>query len=155
MGTLAEVARETDRAVASARSALIHAVREAAAQGMTQQQIAEEIGRSQPEVSRLLRFHGVTPLARRVRAHRADVVRIIRSAGGSDIRVFGSLAEGEDGPSSDVDLLFAMHDALSLMSLSRLEIELEELLGAEVDLVPESSLRPGIRERVLRQAVPL
>ncbi|MBI0301471.1 hypothetical protein JBE04_45325, partial [Streptomyces sp. PRKS01-29] len=45
-------------------------MREAAAAGMTQAQIAEQIGRSQPEVSRPLRFHGATSLARRLRAAR-------------------------------------------------------------------------------------
>jgi predicted nucleotidyltransferase len=155
MSTLAEVARESDRAVADARAALIRAVREASAQGMTQLQIAREIGRSQPEVSRLLRFHGTTPLARRVRAHRQEILAIIGAAGGRDVRVFGSLAEGLDGPDSDVDLVFTMHDVLSLMDLARLERDLRGVVGADVDLVPESSIRPGIRERVLREAVPL
>lgn len=155
MATLAQVAEESDRAVADARAALTRAVREASAQGMTQAQIAREIGRSQPEVSRLLRFQGTSPLARRLRAHRSDVLRIIGAAGGRDVRVFGSLAEGADGSRSDVDLVATWTAPIGLMGLSRVEVELEDLLGAEVDLVPESSLRPGIRDRVLRQAVPL
>ena len=153
MSVLAEVAREADRAVSDARNRLVRAIREASAQGMTQQQIARETGRSQPEISRLLRFHGTSPLGRRLRAHRSDVIAMVEAAGGGDVRVFGSVAEGTDGGGSDVDLLFTMDDALSLMGLARLEVELEELIGADVDLVPESSLRPGIRDRVLRQAV--
>lgn len=155
MSTLAQVAQESDRAVATARAALTRAVREASAQGMTQAQIAREIGRSQPEVSRLLRFHGTSPLARRVRAHRAEILQLIGAAGGRDVRVFGSLADGEDGPESDVDLVAAFAEPVGLMSLSRLEAALADVLGAEVDLVPESSIRPGIRDRILRQAVPL
>lgn len=106
MATLAEVARVSDRAVADARADLIRAVRDAAAHGMTQQQTAREIGRSQPEVWRLLRFHGSTPLGRRLRAHRAEVLGLVEAAGGGNVRVFGSVSVGQDGPESDVDLLF-------------------------------------------------
>src|SRR5699024_8317126 len=103
MATLAEIAQDSDRAVSDARSELTRAVRDAAARGMTQQQIAREIGRSQPEVSRLLRFHGSSRLGRILRRHRAEVLEVIEAAGGSNVRVFGSVAEGSDGPDSDVD----------------------------------------------------
>lgn len=73
METLTDVARRHDETVLTAREELVHAVRAATAGGMTQSEIARAIGRSQPEVSRLLRFHGTTPLARRVRgARRCD-----------------------------------------------------------------------------------
>ena len=153
--TLAEVARESDAAVRHARDELVRAVREASAGGMTQAQIAAEIGRSQPEVSRLLRFHGTTPLARRLRASRAEVLRAVAEAGGRDVRVFGSVARGEDDEGSDVDLLFVMGRPLSLMELGRLEAEVSAAVGVPVDLVPESSLRPALRDRPLAEAVPL
>ena len=153
--TLAEVARESDAAVREARNALVRAVRDAAASGMTQAQIAAEIGRSQPEVSRLLRFHGTTPLARRLRAARPQILRLVHDAGGEQVRVFGSVARGEDGEGSDVDLLFVMVRPLSLMELGRLEDAVAGAIGAAVDLVPESSLRPALRDRALAEAVPL
>lgn len=155
MVTLAEVARESDGAIADARSRLVRAVREASAQGMTQQQIARAVGRSQPEVSRLLRFHGTSALAHRVRKHRAEISKLVEEAGGSNVRVFGSVAEGTDDGESDVDLLFTKGGRLGLMGLSALENEISDLIGAPVDLMPESAVRPGIRERVLKQAVPL
>jgi predicted nucleotidyltransferase len=155
VSTLAEVARESDAAVRQARDALVRAVRDAAAAGMTQAQIAEEIGRSQPEVSRLLRFHGTTALARRLRAARPEVLRLISDAGGELVRVFGSVARGDDDEGSDVDLLFVMRRPLSLMELGRLEDEVAAAVGVAVDLVPESSLRPPLRDRALAEAVPL
>lgn len=88
---------------------------EAAAAGKTQKQIAAEIERSQPEVSRLLRFDGTSPLGRRVRKHAAEVKRLIAEACGSDVRVFGSVAAGEDGADSDIDLVFTMGRPLSLV----------------------------------------
>ncbi|MFZ1372782.1 MAG: nucleotidyltransferase domain-containing protein [Nostocoides sp.] len=144
-----------DAAVHRARVELVRAVREAAAAGMTQAQIAAEIGRSQPEVSRLLRFHGATPLARRLRASRAEVLRAVAEAGGGDVRVFGSVARGEDDEGSDIDLLFLMGRPLSLMELARLEARVSAVVGVPVDLVPESSLRPALLDRALAEAVPL
>lgn len=152
---LAEVARRTDDAVAQARADLVRAVRQAAADGMTQAQIAAAIGRSQPEVSRLLHFHGTTPLARVLRRHAGEIRKIVTAAGGSDVRVFGSVATGADHPGSDVDLLFTMGRPLSLIQLGRLENEISTMLGVPVDLVPESALRPEFRDRVLSEAVAL
>ncbi len=152
---LADVARDSDAAVQKARTDLVHAVRRAAAEGMTQAEIAAEIGRSQPEVSRLLRFHGTGPLARRLRAHRAEVLGIVRSAGGSNVRVFGSVATGQEREDSDVDLVFTMGRTLSLIELGELERQVAAAVGVSVDLVPDDSIRPAVRKRVLAEAVPL
>lgn len=151
--SLADVARHSDRVTAQARAELIRAVRLAAGRGMTQAEIARQIGRSQPEVSRLLRFHGTTPLARNLRHHAARIRRLVADAGGDKVRVFGSVATGHDSPGSDVDLVFDMRRPMSLMALGRLEVQIAELLGVPVDLVPESALRPDLRERVLGEAV--
>lgn len=115
---------------------------------MSQRDIAAQIGRSQPEVSRLLRFHGTTPLARRLRAARTEVLRLVRQAGGSDVRVFGSVAAGTDTPESDIDLLFTMGHPLSLMELHDLEQRVCTAVGSPVDLVPDAAIRPALRERV-------
>lgn len=152
---LAEVARHSDEATAQARSDLVRAVRQAAAQGMTQSEIARQIGRSQPEVSRLLRFHGTSPLARNLRRNADQIRRLVADVGGAHVRVFGSVAVGEDQPDSDVDLLFDMTKPLSLMQLSRLERQIADLLDEPVDLVPESALRPDLRECVYAEAVSL
>lgn len=155
MVSLAEVSRDSDEAVVRARSALVVAIRQAASAGMSQQEIARQIGRSQPEVSRLLRFHGTTPLARRLRSARSTVLRLVADVGGREVRVFGSVATGEDGPGSDVDLLFTMGRPLSLMELGALEQRVSEAVGAKVDLVPDTAIRPALRDRVLGEAVAL
>jgi predicted nucleotidyltransferase len=155
MSVLAEVAHRSDQAVAQARAELVRAVRRAAAEGMTQAQIAREIGRSQPEVSRLLRFHGASSRAMTLRHHRDEVRRLIKEAGGGNVRVFGSLATGADHEESDIDLLFTMGKPLSLLALERLERQIAESVGLPVDPVPDSALRPELRDRVLAEAVPL
>lgn len=153
--SLAEVARRADDLVARGRAELVRAVRQAAAAGQTQAQIAAAIGRSQPEVSRLLHFHGTSPVARRLRTHAPEIKRVVADAGGSNVRVFGSVATGEDREGSDIDLLFTMGRPLSLMQLGALELAVSEIVGSPVDLVPDTVIRPEFRERVLTEAVPL
>ena len=153
--SLSEVARRCDESISRARAELVRAVRRAAADGMTQTEIATAIGRSQPEVSRLLHFHGTSPHARRVRAHASDIRRVVAQAGGSHVRVFGSVATGEDHDGSDVDLMFTMETPMSLMRLGALEQQLSKLVGIPVDLVPDAALRPEFRDRVLAEAVAL
>jgi DNA polymerase beta domain protein region len=153
--SLAAVARETDEAVRQARGRLVAAVRKASREGMSQKEIARQIGRSQPEVSRLLRFHGTTPLAKQLRTARREVIETVKAAGGSNVRVFGSVATGQEHEGSDIDLLFRMDQPLGLMDLAGLEIELGTILHADVDLVPDTNIRPTMRERILSEAVPL
>lgn len=141
--------------MAAARLELVRAVRQASREGLTQAQIGVLIGRSQPEVSRLLHFHGTTALAQRLREHKTTVRRIVREAGGRNVRVFGSVATGQDRQDSDIDLLFTPSRPLSLMELGRVERELAGVLGVAVDLVPDTSLRPDLRERVWAEAVAL
>jgi len=152
---LAETARHADDLMAQGRAELVRAVRLAAAAGKTQTQIAAEIGRSQPEVSRLLHFHGTSPLGRRLRKRAAEVRRLVAEAGGSNVRVFGSVATGDDRDGSDIDLLFSMGRPLSLMQLGTLEQSISRLVECPVDLVPDSVLRPELRDRVLAEAVAL
>lgn len=70
-------------------------------------------------------------------------------------RLFGSFARGEAGPESDVDLLIDPQPGFSLFDHAALMQDLEDLLGRPVDIVPEPGLHPLLRERVLREAVPI
>ena len=100
--------------------------------------------RRQPD--RLRRLSG--PVGRRVRRHREDLVAAAAAHGVSNLRVFGSVARGEDRADSDVDLLADFPPGLSLFGLGRLEADLEGILGTRVDLIPAADLKPGARERV-------
>jgi predicted nucleotidyltransferase/DNA-binding XRE family transcriptional regulator len=95
---------------------------------------------------RLRRLSG--PVGRRVRRHRKDLIAAAAAHGVSNLRVFGSVARGEDRADSDVDLLADFPPELSLFGLSRLEADLEAILGTRVDLIPAADLKPGVRERV-------
>jgi hypothetical protein len=137
------------------RRILVDAARLGAAAGLTQRQISAAIGRSQPEVSRLLRFHGHSPLARALEHNRAAVLKLAASMGIRNLRVFGSVSRGEDTPESDIDLLVDLPDNMTLFGLGRLETQLSQILGVKVDVVPAQNLRDNLRERVLSEAVPL
>ncbi|OJX95705.1 MAG: hypothetical protein BGO96_08835 [Micrococcales bacterium 73-15] len=138
------------------RARLVSAVRVGHAAGLSQREIATAIGRSQPEVSRLLRFHGTSPLGLRLRERRRAVIAAIRDAGGRNPRVFGSVARGEDSAESDIDLLVDFPPgSIGLFELARLEEELSRILDAVVDVVPATSLRSNIRATALAEAAPL
>jgi predicted nucleotidyltransferase len=73
----------------------------------------------------------------------------------TNLRVFGSVARGEDRPDSDVDLLVDLPPDMGLLGLGRVQEELEAILGARVDLVPASDLKPAVRARAERELVAL
>jgi uncharacterized protein len=148
-------ARAADLLYARSRQILVDAVRAGVKAGLSQRDIAAAVGRSQPEVSRLVRFHGTTPLGKELRKHRADVIRIAREHGAHDLKVFGSVVTGKEHEKSDIDLLATFNPSVDLFDMVRLEFALGELLGVEVDVVPEKNLRPFLRDRVLSEAVPL
>lgn len=90
-----------------------------------------------------------------LKVRRNEVLRIASARGARRVRVFGSMARGEQGPTSDIDLLVEMEPGRTLLDLMNLEEDLEQLLGRPVDVVTEGALNPRIRERVLADAVPL
>ena len=96
-----------------------------------------------------------SPLGRRLRRHRRAVIETLEHAGAHNPRVFGSVARAEDTDISDIDLLVDLDDDVSLVTLARLTRELTELLGVAVDIVPAATLKPGVRNRVLAEAIAL
>jgi predicted nucleotidyltransferase len=75
--------------------------------------------------------------------------------GAYNIRVFGSVARGDDDENSDVDFLVELEAGRSLLDLGGLLSELQELLGCPVDVITEKGLKNRIREQVLQEVVSL
>jgi predicted nucleotidyltransferase len=135
---------------------------------------AYESGRRQPALPMLARLIEATglelqvtvdeprrdplsgPVGRIVRQRRRELIAAAQAHGASRVRVFGSVARGEDQPGSDVDLLVDLPPGLGLLGFGRLLDDLERVLdGAKVDLVPATDLKPEIRDRVEREALSL
>ena len=109
-----------------------------------------DIQHQPPQLSRLS-----GPVGRQVRRKRRDLVAAAAAHDVTNLRVFGSVARGEDRPDSDVDLLVDLPPHMGLLGLGRVQAELEAILGTKVDLVPASDLKPAVRARAERDLVAL
>ena len=90
-----------------------------------------------------------------LKIRRDEILKIAARNGAVNVRVFGSVARGENTPESDIDFLVNLEAGRSLMDLARLLRELSTLLGYPVDVVTEAGLRPRIKPQVLKEARPL
>ncbi len=90
-----------------------------------------------------------------VSQHREEILRIAAQHGATNVRVFGSVAHGTAGPDSDLDLLVDVTGETTPWFPGGLIADLEDLLGARVDIAEESTLHHRIRDRVLAEARPL
>ena len=75
--------------------------------------------------------------------------------GATNLRIFGSVARGEAGPESDLDLLVDLEPGRSLLDHIALIQDLEEALGCRVDVVTVTALKERYKKRILKEAVPL
>jgi hypothetical protein len=80
-------------------------------------------------------------LIRLVRQCREEILAAARGRGAHNVRLFGSLARGDAHAGSDVDFLVDFEPGRSLLDVSGLILDLEELLGVRVDVVEASALR--------------
>ena len=90
-----------------------------------------------------------------LKTKREDILHLATARGARNIRVFGSVARGEDDKTSDIDFLVDMEPGKSLLDLGGLLMDLQELLGCPVDIVTERGLKTRLRDRILQEAVPL
>ncbi len=94
-------------------------------------------------------------LNRILREKRAEILEIAAKHGAYNVRIFGSVARGEADECSDVDFLIDAGPKRSPFFPGGLVMDLQELLGRDVDVVTQKGLHPRFRDRVLREAVPL
>lgn len=86
---------------------------------------------------------------------REEILRLAQQHKAYNVRVFGSVARGEATDSSDVDFLVTFEAGYTLWDHIGLIQELSELLGRRVDVSTDETLRARLKERILREAVPL
>jgi hypothetical protein len=82
-----------------------------------------------------------------------QIIPILRRHDVARAAIFGSFAAGTPGEGSDLDILIEFEGEKSLLDLVSLKLELEDLLGRQVDVVTPGALHPRIKESVLRERV--
>ncbi|MDP2326041.1 MAG: nucleotidyltransferase family protein [Gammaproteobacteria bacterium] len=90
-----------------------------------------------------------------LKSRREQVFEVAQRHGVTSIRVFGSVARGEETDASDIDFLITTGPTVSAWFPARLILDLENLLGRHIDVVTEAGLNPHIRSQVLAEAVAL
>lgn len=92
-------------------------------------------------------------LMRLLQEKRGEILKIAEQHGAFNLRVFGSVARGEDIETSDIDLLIDYDlEKITPWFPGGLLMDLQDLLGCRVDIVTEKGLSPLIKERVLTEA---
>jgi predicted nucleotidyltransferase len=86
---------------------------------------------------------------------KSEIIRLAALRGCRNVRVFGSLVHGENRPDSDVDFLVDLDPGRTISDLGGLLMDLQDALGAPVDVVTERGLRVRARESILAEAVVL
>ena len=90
-----------------------------------------------------------------IQGKKEQILALAAKYGASNLRVFGSVANGTADENSDVDILVDMEKGRSLFDLGGLLMDLQQLLNRKVDVVTENGLHWYIKERVLREAKPI
>ncbi|MCT7955184.1 nucleotidyltransferase family protein [Laspinema palackyanum] len=86
---------------------------------------------------------------------RDEILAIAQQHGAFNVRIFGSVARGEEREDSDIDFLVEMNSHCSLLDRIALIQDLEDLLHRKVDVTTVKNLREYFRERIINQAIPL
>ena len=86
-----------------------------------------------------------------VAAKRDALLALAAARGIIRLRVFGSVARGQDQDENDLDLRVDLPAATSLLDLVGLQLEMQDPLGLKVDLCTERELHPALKQRILQE----
>jgi len=90
-----------------------------------------------------------------LKSKREEIIHAATLRGANNVRVFGSVVRGEALPESDIDFLVDLDPGRSLLDLGGLLMDLQQILGRDVDVVTEKGLHWYIRDGVLAEAINL
>jgi predicted nucleotidyltransferase len=79
------------------------------------------------------------------------ILPILRRYGVKRVGLFGSCVRGEMTPDSDIDILVEIDSDISLLDFVGLKLELEEALNRKVDLGEYNTIKPFLRERIMKE----
>lgn len=87
-----------------------------------------------------------------IKTKKEEILKAAEKFGASNVRIFGSVANGTFDKLSDIDFLVDFRDDVGLFEWSGLWIELEDILGCKVDISTEAALKERIRDKILKEA---
>lgn len=90
-----------------------------------------------------------------LRALRSEIMTLMDSYGVENVRIFGSIARGEATSASDIDFIVTFPEGTSIFDQIGLWLDLQELLGRDVDLLAEHPDGGDVMRQALLTAVPL
>ena len=90
-----------------------------------------------------------------LKAERSNILEVAKRHGAYNVRIFGSVARGEEDEKSDIDFLVTLEAGRSLLDHASLLLDLQKLLGRKVDVVTEKGIKVRMRERILKEAQPI
>ena len=90
-----------------------------------------------------------------VHQKRDAILAVARRYGAHDVRIIGSVARGDAGEDSDLDLVVRFDPGRSLFDHGGLIMDLRDLLGVRVDVISEGGMRERFRSHVMKEAIPL
>lgn len=154
--TMVAAYRDAQRDEAVARLRRVLALRAMVTTGMSQRQIAEALGVTQPAVSQQLKSAPALDVVHPevLLEAAAPILKALATEHGyADLAAFGSVTRHEAGPDSDIDLVVEAPEGTSSFSFVRFKQLIEQVLGREIDLVPYGGLKPHLDDDVRRDAV--
>jgi predicted nucleotidyltransferase len=95
------------------------------------------------------------PTLRDLRLRRDEILRLAEKHNAFNVRVVGSVARGEADADSDIDLLMTLPPKRSVFDLVSLWLDMQELLGHAVSIIPDSSADEAFMQSILKDAVSL
>ncbi len=90
-----------------------------------------------------------------LRRYRGEILDVAARHGARNVRVFGSVARGDDHEGSDVDVLIDVEPGRTLLDVIALEQDLQQLLGRNVEVLTDGGLSPYLQQRILAEAARL
>jgi predicted nucleotidyltransferase len=90
-----------------------------------------------------------------IQDRKEQILALADKYGASNVRIFGSVANGTADENSDIDFLVDLEKGRSLFDLGGLLMDLQELFNRKVDVVTENGLHWYIKERIISEAKPI
>jgi predicted nucleotidyltransferase len=107
------------------------------------------------DVKKARRIQKRSELYKKVQSHRGEIRSLLHAAGATNIRIFGSVARGEDNERSDLDILVQRVEGAKYLDIYKCHHAIKKMVGVRVDIGIENLLTTDVRKSALRDAIPL